>query len=159
MVNVELLADHLELVPVIARWHWDEWGIYDPQGTPEKWAEGLAARTQRNRIPMTFVAFYNDQPVGSAALVEHDMEIRRDLTSWLAGVYVQPDFRSRGVASRLVNTAMTAARELGIETLYLYTRSAVGLYARLGWVELEPVMYQGRKVTIMCIRLGSNSMS
>jgi GNAT superfamily N-acetyltransferase len=155
MVKVELLADHLELVPVIAGWHWDKWGNHDPQGSLDKWTVGLASRTQRDRIPMTFVAFDDDQPVGSAVLVEYDMEIRRDLTPWLAGVYVQPDFRSRGVASRLVEAAMNAAQELGVETLYLYTRSAVGLYQRLGWKELDRIEYQGREVTIMYAQLGA----
>jgi GNAT superfamily N-acetyltransferase len=148
-VTVVSIAAHIDLVPVIARWHHEEWGHLDPAGSLQSWTDGLAERTCLERIPTTFVALEGSDPVGSAALVEHDMETRPDLTPWLAGVFVLPSHRHRGIASRLVSHAMSKARKFGVETLYLYTRSAAPLYSKLGWRSIGREHYEGRWVTLM----------
>lgn len=147
--SIELLADYPHWIPEIARWHWEEWGHYDPTGSLAAWTEGLARRTGRDTIPLTLVAVQNDEPVASASLVVHDMDTRKDLSPWLAGVYVLPARRSQGIGARLVRAAMARAQSLGISTLYLYTRSAVGLYSKQSWQPLETCFYQGRQVVIM----------
>ena len=40
-MQVDSIADHLDLVDLIARWHFAEWGYLDPSGTLETWTEGL----------------------------------------------------------------------------------------------------------------------
>jgi hypothetical protein len=32
-MQIESIADHLDWVPVIAGWHWHEWGDTDPLGS------------------------------------------------------------------------------------------------------------------------------
>lgn len=161
--TVELLADHMEFVPLLADWHWAEWESEDPQGTPEKWAERLARRTRRDGIPTTLVAM--SSPVsgavagvpagghllGSASLVEHDLPPRPDLTPWLAGVYVAPAWRGRGVGSALVRRAVAFTAALDIPRLYLHTSTAERLYAALGWEVLDRCQYAGQDMTIMAI--------
>jgi GNAT superfamily N-acetyltransferase len=155
MFRIELLADHPEWVPLIAQWHWKEWGHLDPEGSLKKWTDALADRTKKDGIPMTIVAVEDEKPVGSVTLEEHDMETRKDLTPWLSGVFVKPIYRFRGIASLLIQSAMDKAQRLGVETLYLYTRSASGLYHKLGWIEMENCHYQGREVIIMVCQLGT----
>lgn len=154
-MRIEHLADQPEWVPVVAKWHWDEWGHLDPNGSLRGWMKRLAGRTNRDHIPTTFIAVDEGEPIGSAGLVTHDMDTRKDLSPWLSGVFVLPSHRSRGVATHLVRAATSKARSLGVEDLYLYTASAVELYARLGWRELETCRFQGRDVTIMFKRLDS----
>jgi len=154
-IRIELLADHPEWVPTIAQWHWDEWGHLDPEGSLVKWADGIAKRNNKDRIPITFVAVEKDLPVGSVSVEENDMETRKDLIPWLSGVYVKPECRSRGIASQLIRSAIDKSQNLDIENLYLYTRSAYGLYRKLGWIEMEKCHYQGREVTIMYNHLGT----
>jgi GNAT superfamily N-acetyltransferase len=148
-MRIELLADHPSLVPVVSDWHFDEWGTNDPGTTPADWASELAGRCERDRIPITFVALVGSEPVGSTSLVHWDMETRRDLTPWLASVYVVPAFRQRGVATALVTGALAKARELGVRRLHLWTRSAAGLYERLGWRPLVEEPYAGKTVLVM----------
>jgi GNAT superfamily N-acetyltransferase len=105
-MQIESIAGHLDWVPLIAGWHWREWGDTDPLGSLEQWTHGLYVRTLRDQIPTTYVAVEQRQPVGSVTLVEHDMAIRLDLSPWLAGVYVQPQSRRRGAGSALVRHAL-----------------------------------------------------
>lgn len=148
-IRIESITDHLDLVETIARWHWEEWGESDPSGSLELWTEGLRGRANRDRIPTTYVALEGDELLGSVTLVEHDMSTRRDLSPWLAGVYVAPPHRGRGVASTLVRHAVRRAAGMGVGRLYLYTRSAQGLYEQLGWRPIGEELYEGRPVTIM----------
>lgn len=136
---------------MIAQWHWGEWGHLDPDGSLESWTAGLELRTNRDSVPTTLVALTGDTLAGSVTLVEHDMDTRRDLSPWLAGLFVHPDYRSQGVGSALTIAARKKAGSLGIPTLYLYTRSALGLYERLGWTAVTTEHYEGRNVTIMQI--------
>jgi len=88
-------------------------------------------------------------PIGTAALTEHDMKTHPELTPWLGGVYVVPVARRRGVASALVRHLMVRVAALGIRDLYLYTNGAEGLYQRLGWRPVSREPYMRREVTIM----------
>lgn len=147
--KLSLLANHLELIPLLANWYRQEWGHLSPDRSLEEWIQRLAERAHRDRIPLTVIAFEDDQPVGLASLVAADMDTRRDLSPWLAGVYVAPAYRKRGFGSDLVMDIEERAAGLGIETLYLYTNSAQRLYERLGWLEIEREPYRGREVVIM----------
>jgi GNAT superfamily N-acetyltransferase len=154
-MQIDLLADHPKLVDVIARWHYDEWSRFRPDRTYREWSDRIAKRTRRDGIPTTFVAFDDSLPVGTSMLMEHDMETRPDLTPWLAGVYVRPEHRDRGVGSALVTHATRCAGEFGVDTVYLHTEaegSARRLYDRLGWEVIATEPYEGVEVVIMAIR-------
>jgi N-acetylglutamate synthase-like GNAT family acetyltransferase len=86
---------------------------------------------------------------GSAMLIAHDMDIRMDLTPWLAGVFVALDYRRRGIGSTLVRRVVESAAQLGEKRLYLYTPSAEQMYLRLGWSAIERTQYRGKEVVVM----------
>ncbi len=151
-VRIESIADHFDLVETIAAWHWAEWGHVDPTGSLESWTDGLRSRTNRDRIPTTYVALGDDQLLGSVTLVAHDMDTRRDLSPWLAGLYVVPAHRGMGVGSALVRHAVALAGAMGVERLYLYTGPAHGFYERLGWQTIAHESYEGASVVIMSIQ-------
>jgi GNAT superfamily N-acetyltransferase len=148
---IEPAADHLDLVPKVARWHWESGGWRDPQGSLRGWTEGLLTRTNRDRVPATFFAFVDGALVGSATLVAHDLPHRRDLahlSPWLAGVVVAREARGRGIGTRLVTHAAARARAFGHARLYLYSEGAERFYERLGWRKLRDDEYV-RPITIM----------
>ena len=148
-MKIENLADHLGLIDTIARWHFQEWGHADPTGSVQSWAEGLRKRTNRDRIPATFVALQDKDLLGSVTLTDHDMSSRMDLSPWLAGLYVKPEERGHGLGSALTNHAVEAAAQMGVSRLYLYTESARDLYLKLGWRSIAEDYYEGQIVTIM----------
>jgi predicted N-acetyltransferase YhbS len=153
-MRIEPLAEHAAFVPVVAAWHFGEWGHADPAGTVESWTAALAERTRRDGVPCTYVAVEGGVPVGSAALVDADMDTHPEMTPWLAGVYVVPEWRGRGVGTALVRRAAARAAELGLRHLYLYS-TRPGFYARLGWRALGTEPHEGEVVTLMRLDLGA----
>ena len=151
-MKIEPLASHPELVDEIAGWHWDEWG--DPgAGSRERWAENLR-RGGRAGIPVTFVALENGRPLGSVTLTEHDMPGHIGYESfhpWLAGMFVVPGARRRGVGQALLQYAVEQAEAWGVPRLYLYTESARPFYEHLGWTALDDTDYGSGRVTVMTI--------
>jgi GNAT superfamily N-acetyltransferase len=143
------LADRPELIPVVGRWHWDAWGHEDPIGSVETWTDGLRKRSGREAIPISWVALVDETPVGSVALVEHDMLTRRDFTPWLSGLFVLPEYRRAGIGRALIRHCEETASALGVRRLYLYTTTAETLYAQLGWRPLTRERYGSEEVLIM----------
>ncbi len=150
MVRIEYLADHPEWLPVIASWIFEEWWRANPANSIAMVEGRLSEAMNRDKLPLTLIAFSGSTPVGTASLVRHDMESRKDLSPWLAAVYVLPAYRGNGIGSHLVRKAVERARELGIDTLYLFTSGKEELYSRLGWSVLERKDTGKEQLTIMC---------
>ncbi|MDQ3929909.1 MAG: GNAT family N-acetyltransferase [Chloroflexota bacterium] len=148
-MRIENIADHLNLVDTIARWHWDEWGHADPEGSLQSWAQGLRERTSRDSVPTTYVALEGEELLGSATLVDNDMSTRPDLWPWVAGVFVKPERRGQGIGSALMRYVVRKAAEMGIKRLYLHTGAARAFYEKLGWRYLGSEYYEGQTVSIM----------
>ena len=60
-MQLESIADHLDRIDLIARWHFADWGYLDPSNTLEAWTVGLRQRTRRDQIPTTYVAFLSQK--------------------------------------------------------------------------------------------------
>ena len=100
-------------------------------------------------MPRTFVLLVDDEPVGTASLVAHDLDERPDLTPWLAGVFVAPHARRQGYAVQLVRAVEQEARKASVSTLWLYTNTAERIYARAGWQTVEIVQHDGKSFSLM----------
>jgi len=150
-VRIENIADYPNFVETVARWQWGEWGHLDPDDSLAARITSLRDQTDPNRIPTTYIALDGDAPLGTASLVEHDMSTHRELSPWLASVYVTPTARGRGVASALVRHVVGQAAAMGVTRLSLYTPDAQGLYEKLGWQVMAEEHFEGHPVTIMAI--------
>jgi GNAT superfamily N-acetyltransferase len=152
---VTALSDYPEFVPVVARWHWEEWGHDDPGGTPASWAAALAAQAGADQVPGTLVAVVGGAPVGAVCLVVADMpghEPVAGLSPWVKGLYVEPRARRRGYAALLMSRCESWAAALGHGVLYLYTERGSGaeqLYLRLGWQVVRHDELDGMAVSVM----------
>lgn len=152
---VEALGDYPEFVPVVAGWHWREWGHTDPGGSLESWTAGLARQAAADQVPGTLVAVADGSPVGVVCLVARDMpgyEPAARLSPWLKGLYVIPLARSHGYGVLLVRRCQAWAGSLGFDALHLYTlrsSAARALYERLDWQPIHEGHYDGIDVTVM----------
>jgi GNAT superfamily N-acetyltransferase len=149
MMRIEYLADRVEFIPELANLHFQQWGYLKPEQTLEARIEILRTRCGRRCIPTVLVATNGDEILGSAMLLSHDLDIRKNLSPWLAGVYVKSVYRQQGIATQLINRIEEEAADLGVRRLYLYTPSAETFYLRLGWQLVERCEYKGINVSIM----------
>ncbi len=148
-LRIEYLADRPDCVRVLANWFHDQWGYLSPERNLDDRIEQLRKQTNRTQIPVTFVAFDGDDPVGSASLVESDMDTRPDLSPWLANVYVAISHRNRGIGAKLVNRVLDEADSYGFTTIYLWTPDKKSFYEKRGWTVMETTIYRNEHATVM----------
>ncbi len=119
------LKEAPEFLETIAEWHrnewWDEWALFMQSCDYSGW------------IPALYIGCIDGKPIGTSLLMEEDMTTRKDLTPWLAGVYVIPEERRKWYGTILAHHAMMQAKELGIPKLWLYTHTARHIYETLWW--------------------------
>jgi predicted N-acetyltransferase YhbS len=153
-MHFSLLADYPEAIPQIASWHFAEWGhLGRVAGTDEIEAK-LRESLNRDTMPLSILAFDNDEIVGFAELKYHEMEIYPEKEHWLGGVFVPVEHRGKGVGCMVIRKSLDIARSLGISTIFLQTEQLDGgLYTGLGFVAVETVEYRGLEVLVMENRL------
>ena len=88
---------------------------------------------------VAWIAEEDGAPVGSVGLLwERVPPTVRNLSgrqAYIMSMYVVPEMRRRGIAGRLIETAVAHAREDGADVVSLhYSPAGHGLYERLGFV-------------------------
>lgn len=150
LVDLQSVPQHL---PRLATWHHQQWGYLNPGLSLADRERKMQAYLQEGAVPSTFVAIEGTNRLGSAALVQSDMDTHPDLGPWLASVYVAPEHRGRGLGEALVRRVVAEAQTLLVSRLYLFTPDQAGFYRRLGWHEHSTEIYRGTEVTIMVYQL------
>ena len=138
MITIETLSDRPDLIDLTTRWAWNEWGLKSGRSLASD-LERAQALVDAAGFEKTFILLEDDIPAAMASLVRADLDERPDLTPWLAGVYVNPPYRGRGHAVRVVSQVEQAAIAEAVGALWLYTSTAPGLYRKLGWNDHEQI--------------------
>lgn len=128
------LSKHPEYAETCAAWSFGSWGCHCKGRTLSKSIKGYKDRTKnQDSIPLTWVGILNKKIIGMISLVENDHDERKDLSPWLASMFVHPDYREKGYASKLIQFLHGEAQKLGFKKLYLYTPDAQQLYLKNNW--------------------------
>lgn len=150
------LKEKQELLPQLAAAVHEEWAtMYARRGeTTADVEKKMRDRAVDDRIPLTMVAFDGDTLVGSVTIKNDDFARRSDLNPWIAGVFILPQFRGKGFSKELIAHAENVARDtFKLDTIYLYTGSAEGLYLKTGYTVVERFDSDTRELVVMEKRL------
>ena len=148
------LRDFPEHIPTVAGWIYQEFVYEFKNMTLEQWIEQV--RSSQGLGSTMLIALENNDILGTASLDDEDLPPRPDLGPWLASVYVPMQYRSRGVASKLIEQVEQEARKQGVSKIYLHTHDREGFYLSRGWVVLERLRYLEKDLVVMGKNLGSN---
>ena len=150
-LSIVTLSERPDLLSTVAAWVYEQWWSHLPQHSPATLAEMLTRRRASDHVYESFVALIDSVPVGTATVLDHDVDTERlpYLSPWLAAVFVIPEARRRGVGKELVSQAMTFARSKGFETVYLWTTDRRRWYEGLGWELLDEFEKNGALVSIL----------
>lgn len=119
--EIDYLADHRDVIPVVAKWIFDEWSFLYPGKTAHIVENILEKRLHKRILPLTLVAFRAGKPVGTVSIKKFEIESRRDLTPWVTSLYVVKRWRGKGIGASLMKAVEEKAARLGIKKLYLFT--------------------------------------
>ncbi|OUN69651.1 GNAT family N-acetyltransferase [Drancourtella sp. An57] len=111
-----------------AQWFHEKWNV-PVDAYLESIEESL---NSENPVPQWYLAVKEEQIIGGIEVIENDFHDRKDLTPNVCAVYVEEEFRCRGIAGKMLETVCRDMKEKGIDTLYLITDHD-SFYERYGW--------------------------
>ena len=139
--------EHLEIVGL---WIHNEWWSkrYD---SPEIVLSWLRMHKQLDAVPYSVVALAEGEPVGSCCVIENDCIHRPQYAPWVAAVYVKPEFRRRGIASKILHEAASIAARAGVKCLFIDCLAVTApVYEKNGWAIHEREV--GDKESVVMLR-------
>ena len=104
-----------------AQWFHEKWNV-PVDAYLESIEESL---NSENPVPQWYLAVKEEQIIGGIGVIEN-------LTPNVCAVYVEEEFRCRGIAGKMLETVCRDMKEKGIDTLYLITDHD-SFYERYGW--------------------------
>src|SRR5262245_374568 len=156
-VTLEPLWGHRDLAPLLARWHYEEFGdLYDPR----VWNLEIAtlefeAMADPASSDVTWVAFDGDPAdtsnvVGSVSLIgSDDLPGFEHLTPWLASLFIAPRARGLGIGSLLVDKVIDEAASRGHDYVHLFTAGQEQYYLDRDWRTIADCDHRGRSAVVM----------
>lgn len=160
-MNIVQLAEHPERIGELARLHQPQWQPAHPGWNTGDWEREFRrhVHSQGHGLPCTLLALDESGALlGSASLVEDDMNGTVALSPWLANVLVLPAARGQGVGAALMRAIEEKAGALGHRRLYLFTEDQQALYERRGWQRREERLFEGKAVSVLQLALPSSSL-
>ena len=132
---------------ICARWRASAFSVLKASFEQELRSLELFASDQSQGVAL--VAKADGEPVGTCLLTESEIEPNHDVSPWLAGLFVVPEYRRKGAGAALVRAIEDQARQRELSRVYLYTTDAVGFYKRLGWKVMDRTNWQGFDTALM----------
>ncbi|MBI3560567.1 MAG: GNAT family N-acetyltransferase [Gammaproteobacteria bacterium] len=153
-MDISFLADRPEFINTLAPWVYEYWRPLLPQDTLAARIAKFQTHLNHQTLPIAWVAHDRSQVFGTAALRADDLPSHKNLSPWLGGVFVAPQFRRRGIGSALCSMVEQQAKHLhGVTTLYLFTLDKQHWYSSLGWSLFEPCRWCGQAGDILFKKL------
>ena len=152
-MHIAHLKDHPEYLLTIAAWHFNEWRQLYPQDTLDSFTADLENTMAGGILPSTWLLMADGELLGSASILQQDLDSHPQLSPWLANVYIRADQRGRGLGRYLLEGVLQRARDAGLTSLYLFTEDQMALYQRLGFHITEQYHCNGRPIVIMAASL------
>jgi len=148
-MEIVLLAHKPEYLSELATLHFHQWHWLNPEFTVRDYFEKGRRHLNIDTLPLTYIAIRNKRLLGSASLRTEDFDNRKDLSPWLGGMIVKESERGKGICTKLEHAICEKARELGYDSLFLFTFDKMGIYAHLGWRIIGTDEFKGNDVSIM----------
>lgn len=131
------LREKPELMDYAAEWFHSKWGI------PKKaYLECMESYLNNKTEYGWYLCLQNEKIVGGMGVIENDFHDRKDLSPNVCAVYIELEYRNKGIAGHLLNMVVNDLKSKGITPVYLVTNHT-NFYERYGWKFLCMVQGDG----------------
>lgn len=149
-MKIDLLKNHPQHIPTLASWFKEDSPDYfRDQSLAEIAAEHFASRLNDDVLPVSFLAYEDEIPLGTVALLAESVTTHKHLSPWLGGLYVHPAYRHKGIGSKLVRAGLEKAVALGFGSIYAGVSRAEQHYLSQGWEVFSRVTYYEKPLSIL----------
>ena len=151
-MEIVYLKEMPSAVEVLAAAFWNECGRHDGHTLVQVTARVIAC-DRRDALPLPLVAREGGAVLGTVGLRSDTVAAGPAPGPWLAALWVNTEHRGRGIGAKLIAAAERTAADLGLTELYATTSTAVRLFRRAGWTEVEEYDRAGEQLSLFHRRL------
>ncbi len=127
-IKILKIREHPEFKIPAANWFHEKWKI-----PLEAYFESMdECLEEKGAVPQWYIAVDVDKIIGGLGVIENDFHKRRDLSPNVCAVYVEKEYRCRGIAGKMLDFVCSDMEKIGVTTLYLVT-DHTSFYEHYGW--------------------------
>lgn len=135
-------------IELCAKWRLEAFGdVLDNSLADEIARLETFAADQTHQVSL--IATFDGVPAGTCLLTPKELEPCHPVSPWLAGLYVVPEFRRRGIGKTLIRAIEDQARQRGNSRVYLYADDTVEYYEKLHWRIVEQTIWKDYPMALM----------
>lgn len=135
-VKIVNLYHHKKYIGQVADWIYSEFMREKIELCTLEDIISILKNREEYEIPMTYIALSGAECMGTISLFKNDLKMQKELTPWLAALYVDEEYRKNGYAKLLIDKIYQETKRLKLNKLYLRTETAGNYYLKHGWSEL-----------------------
>ncbi len=122
------IRDNKNLIDQASKWFHLKWGV-----PVNEYFKSMSDCVHGNTsVPQWYVVFDQEKIVAGIGVIQNDFHDRKDLTPNVCAVYVENEYRKKGIAGAMLNYVCEDFKQMGIDTLYLVTDHK-DFYEKYGW--------------------------
>ncbi len=143
------LANRKDLIPTVTQWYLAAFGRKET--TIEQCEEILRSRLNTDRLTCCFLAFIEDEVVGTVSLTANDIPTKPELSPCVTHLFVSEKYRRQNIGQSLVEYAKQKSRKMNFRKAYLYTTNKTihKWYEKLEWKIIGEGISNGFAIKIM----------
>lgn len=143
--TIESLARHRRFTARVAHWYQREWGELFPERNWADTFDALLAHDEGEAAgARTWIALDGEELLGAVTRVELAIDRLGLHGPWLAGPWVRPEARRRGLGAALVRRVEAESVAAGLGELHALGFGDSAWLRSLGWRAVAPVQLRGR---------------
>ncbi|HIT86783.1 MAG TPA: GNAT family N-acetyltransferase [Candidatus Coprocola pullicola] len=134
--EVKKLRENAMYLQKAAQWFHQKWDI-----ALEEYQKSIQMCIIKNKkIPQWYIVINEKEDIiAGAGVIENDFHNRKDLTPNVCALFVEEQYRKRGIAKHVLDFIKQDLKELGLKEIYLVT-DHTQFYEKCGWEFLTMVM-------------------
>ncbi len=155
MIKIDKLLNSPNVIPTLANMWYDEIGsIWVPHFDAEYKVRFYNERLNDDKIPLTLVAFYNGEAIGTCSIDVTECLIP-NISPWFSAFVVAKEYRNKGIGGMLMKAAKEKAKEFGFNKMHLCTfdEALIPYYNSFGWQKFGTTEYNGHTLILMEVAL------
>ena len=148
-IKIENIQRNKRFIPQISSWIYSEFIIGHIPDIEIKDIEQAIKNRKFNEIPMTLICLEGQNCIGTISIFSNDLSKLPQLTPWIAALYIDKNYRNKGIGKQLIIEAEYIVKNLGYNELYLRTETASEYYIKLGWNKIQELTDENNINTIV----------
>lgn len=126
--KIMLLRDEKDLTEIAAKWFYEKWNI-----PIEAYLESIQeCQEKQTKIPQWYLVLNENKIIGGLGVIENDFHKRKDLSPNICALYVEKNYRGKGIAKKMLDFVCKDLYTIGYQGVYLITEHT-DFYEKCGW--------------------------